>query len=171
MWPSQQQQPRPPIGARPDPAGHFGQSLPSLGLGSEGKQVVRASLTFLVCQTSWPVLLPPQPQPCQVFLEVTLPLLCLSSGLDTQKAPGTWLGGTQAPGGCPDYAVTLSGEAQSCGCSPHTPPITPPRPPVTPSCQPTTDLGRQLVARAGSFSPSLNLPFPEPRPGCGGHSP
>lgn len=47
MWPSQQQQPRPPIGARPDPAGHFGQSLPSLGLGSEGKQVVRASLTFL----------------------------------------------------------------------------------------------------------------------------
>lgn len=45
MWPNQQQQPWPFVGARPDPAGCFSQSCP-LGLGSEGKWVVKTSLTF-----------------------------------------------------------------------------------------------------------------------------
>lgn len=44
---------------------------------------------------------------------------------------GTWYiaGRDPAPGGRPGHAVTLSLEAQSCGCSPHTPPMTAPRPP------------------------------------------
>lgn len=160
MWPNQQQQPRPSIGARSDPVGHFGQNLPSLGLGSEGKLVVRASLTFLSVRPAGQSCC--HPSPSLVKCSWRCPSSrCLSSGLDTQKTRGTPLGGTQAPGGCPDYdwlllplATYYSSQASR-----------------TPSCQPTTGLGRQLVARAGGCSPSLNPPFPEPRPGLGGAAP
>lgn len=156
---------------RPRIPGKQGSSGQPVGPGVRGNAGGQGQAPLFLCQTSNSSCCP-HPQACLPtaapalprFLEAPPPS-CLSSGLDTRGALGSgWERPRPLEGA--QVVLSLSLEAQSCGCSSG-----PAQASRTPSGQPNVDLERHLVTRAGSFSPGPNPPFPAGRPATGAQSP